>query len=104
MPESDPIRKKSSQLILPADQGGKHIADKQRVDLIHARILQGGEGSLPPDLAQGLVPVFVNFCLTNSKDRNFSHGFLCGYSNLFDYHLLKKKKERQLPLLKLLHR
>src|SRR5258706_7303148 len=80
-PESDPIRKISSKLILPIYQRGKHIANKQCINLVHAGILHGGEGGVTTDLTQGKIPMLINFDLTNSKYSDFSHSFLCEYFN-----------------------
>lgn len=35
--------------------------------------MKRGEGSFPPDLPQGFIPLFLNACLAYSQNSDFSH-------------------------------
>ena len=73
VPGSDPVAEEGSQLILPAHQGRQHVSNVQGLHLLHSAILHGGQGRVPANLPQGLIPVLPDRCLSDPKDRYLSH-------------------------------
>ncbi len=63
---ADPIGDVAAQVLLEVGGARHHVAGVDCVHAAYARILQGGQGRIPGQFAQGFIPLFFDFGLSNS--------------------------------------
>ena len=73
---SQPIGDHCAEVALVGEHGVGHVADDDRIDLVHARIRHGGAPRLHGELPGAAFPMFPNRRLSDTENSGLFHSFL----------------------------
>jgi len=67
------VRYERTEVILAVDDARHHVSDKERLGALAPGIIQRGMDGFHSNLADGFIPLLVNFSLADPDDGDWSH-------------------------------